>query len=156
MYLALKLVHIAAVVAFLGNIATGLFWHAHAARTRDPRLLHHAMDGIIRSDKWITLPGVVLIIVSGVLAAGQARLPLLRTPWIAWSLALFSLSGLVYGVMLVPLQVRLREMARQGLQGGTFDYPRYHALAVRWDLWGLVSLLAPVIAMVLMVLKPGS
>ncbi len=156
MYLALKLVHIAAVIAFLGNIATGLFWHAHAARTRDPRLLHHAMDGIIRSDKWITLPGVVLIVTSGILAAIQAELPLLRTPWIAWSLALFTLSGLVYGVMLVPLQVRLRAMARQGVQGAAFDYPSYHALAVRWDRWGLVSLLAPVAAMVLMVLKPGS
>lgn len=156
MYLVLKLVHVAAVIAFLGNIATGLFWHAHAARTRDPRFLHHAMDGIIRSDRWITLPSVVLIVVSGVLAAIQAQLPLLRTPWIAWSLALFTLSGLLYGVMLVPLQLQLRAMAREGLQGGAFDYPRYHALAVRWDLWGLVSLLAPVLAMVLMVLKPGS
>jgi uncharacterized membrane protein len=156
MYLTLKLVHIAAVIAFLGNIATGLFWHAHAARTRDPRLLHHAMDGIIRSDKWITLPGVALIIASGVLAAIHAQLPLLRTPWITWSLALFTFSGIIYGVMLVPLQLQLRAMAREGLLGGTFDYPRYHALAIRWDLWGLVSLLAPVIAMVLMVLKPGS
>lgn len=153
MYLALKLVHIAAVVAFLGNIATGLFWHAHAARTRDPRLLHHAMDGIIRSDKWITLPGVVLITVTGVLAAMHAGLPLLHTPWIAWSLALFTLSGLIYGVFLVPLQLQLRTLARNGVQG-TFDYPRYRALALRWDLWGLVSLLAPLIAMVLMVLKP--
>jgi uncharacterized membrane protein len=156
MYLVLKLVHIAAVVAFLGNIATGLFWHAHAARTRDPRLLHHAMDGIIRSDQWITLPGVALIVLTGVIMAMNAGLPLLGTPWIAWSLALFSLSGLVYGVFLVPLQVRLRALAREGLQSGTFDYPRYHALALRWDLWGLVSLAAPLAAMVLMVLKPGS
>lgn len=156
MYLALKLVHIAAVVAFLGNIAIGLFWHAHAARTRDPRLLHHAMDGIIRSDRWITLPGVALIIVTGVLAAANAGLPLLGTPWIAWSLVLFSLSGLTYGVFLVPLQVRLRTLAREGLQGGSFDYPHYHALARRWDLWGLASLAAPLVAMALMVLKPGS
>lgn len=156
MYLTLKLIHVAAVVAFLGNIATGLFWHAHAARTRDPRMLHHAMDGIIRSDRWFTLPGVALIIVTGVLAAMNAGLPLLGTPWIAWSLLLFSLSGLIYGVFLVPLQVRLRTLAREGLQSGSFDYPRYHALARRWDLWGLVSLAAPLAAMVLMVLKPGS
>lgn len=155
MYLALKLVHIAAVVAFLGNIATGIFWHAHAVRTRDPRLLHHAMDGIIRSDRWITLPGVVLITLSGMLAAIQAGLPLLGTPWIAWSLALFSFSGLLYGVCLVPLQTRLRALARTGVQG-TFDYPRYHALARRWELWGLLALLAPVAAMVLMVFKPGA
>ena len=36
MYLALKLLHIVAVILFLGNITTGLFWHAHAARTKQP------------------------------------------------------------------------------------------------------------------------
>ena len=51
MYLALKLLHVVAVIVFLGNITTGLFWHAHAARTRDPKLLAHTMDGIIRSDR---------------------------------------------------------------------------------------------------------
>src|SRR5881628_593152 len=49
MYLALKVLHVMGVVAFLGNITTGLFWHAHAARTRDPKLLFHSMDGIQRS-----------------------------------------------------------------------------------------------------------
>lgn len=38
MYPLLKLLHVIAVIAFLGNITTGLFWHAHAARTRDPKL----------------------------------------------------------------------------------------------------------------------
>ena len=53
MYLVLKLLHVAAVIAFLGNITTGLFWHRHAARTRDPKLLAFTMGGIIRSDRKI-------------------------------------------------------------------------------------------------------
>jgi uncharacterized membrane protein len=59
MYLLIKLLHITAVIAFIGNIAAGRFWHAHAARTRDPKLLAHTMDGIIRSDRLFTVPGVV-------------------------------------------------------------------------------------------------
>jgi hypothetical protein len=55
-YLAFKLPHVAGVAAFLGIIATGLFWHAHAAATRDPKLLHHTMEGIIRSDRLFTDP----------------------------------------------------------------------------------------------------
>lgn len=39
MYLFIKLLHILAVIAFVGNLTTGLFWHAHAVRTRAPRLL---------------------------------------------------------------------------------------------------------------------
>ena len=154
MYLVLKLLHIASVVAFLGNIVTGLFWHAHASRTRDPRILHHAMDGIIRSDRWFTLPGVVLIIVTGVLTAMKGGYPLLRTPWIAWSLALFTISGVIYGVWLAPLQVKMRALARDGLQSGAFDHSRYAALTRQWDAWGLAALLTPLAAMVLMVLKP--
>ena len=66
MYLPMKLLHIVAVIAFLGNIATGLFWHIHAARTRDPRLLAHTVDGIIRSDRLFTIPGVAVIITTGI------------------------------------------------------------------------------------------
>jgi uncharacterized membrane protein len=154
MYLFLKLLHIASVVAFLGNITTGLFWHAHAVRTRDPRILHHAMDGIIRSDRWFTLPGVLLIVITGVLTAMKGGYPLLGTPWIAWSLALFTVSGIIYGVKLAPLQVKMRALAREGLVAGTFDHSKYESLTRRWDGWGLASLLTPLAAMVLMVLKP--
>jgi uncharacterized membrane protein len=153
MYLALKLLHVSAVVMFLGNIVTGLFWHAHAARTRDPRLLHHAMDGIIRSDRWFTNPAAATIAVSGVLLALDAHLPILRTRWIAIGLALFILSGLVFATRVTPLQRQLRTLARAGLEG-TFDHPRYEALARRWELWGGIALLLPLIALALMVLKP--
>ncbi len=156
MYLVLKLVHITAVILFLGNIITGLFWHAHAARTGDPRLLHHVMDGIIRSDRWFTLPGVVIIVVTGVLNALHAQLPLLGTPWIAWSLALLSVSGIVYGARVAPLQQQMRTLARVGVQSGEFDARGYHALARRWEWWGAAALLTPLAVLILMVLKPGS
>jgi len=154
MYLAFKLVHILSVVMFLGNITTGLFWHAHAARTRDPRLLFHAMDGIIRSDRWFTLPGVLSIIVTGVLLAMLGGYPLLRTPWITISLVLFSVSGVLFGVRVAPLQQQLRALAQRGIDG-TFDHAAYAALTRRWEAWGLAALLTPLLAMALMVFKPG-
>lgn len=154
MYLWLKLVHVAAVIAFLGNITTGLFWYAHAARTRDPRLLAHAMDGIIRSDRLFTIPGVVVIIASGLAAAIAGGHPILGTPWILWSLVLFGVSGLVFVLRVAPLQVRLRVLARAGAERGAFDWDGYHRVARAWEAWGLVALLTPVAALVLMVLKP--
>jgi uncharacterized membrane protein len=153
-FLLLKLLHIAAVIAFLGNITTGLFWHAHAAHTRDPRLLAHTMAGIIRSDRWFTLPGVAVIITSGVAAAMSAGFPILGTPWILWSLVLFSISGLTFVLRVAPLQVQLRDLAQAGAAAGSFDWTRYHALARTWEMWGAVALLTPLAAMVLMVLKP--
>ncbi|HXS82452.1 MAG TPA: DUF2269 family protein [Methylomirabilota bacterium] len=154
MYLVLKLLHVGAVVMFLGNITTGLFWHRHAARTRDPRLLHHAMDGILRSDRWFTNPAAATIAITGVLAAIVGHLPILRTRWIAGGLALFIVSGLVFVLRVTPLQKQLRALAHAGLTSGAFDHARYDALARRWELWGAVALLLPFAAFVLMILKP--
>lgn len=155
MYLVLKLLHIASVIAFLGNITTGLFWHAHAARTRDPAILAHTMSGIIRSDRWFTTPGVVGILATGVFAASQAGWPLLRTGWIAWSLILFGISGLLFMFRVAPMQRQLRDLAAGGLEAGNFDYARYRKLAVVWELWGVAALATPLAALVLMVLKPA-
>ena len=155
MYLCLKLLHILAVVAFLGNIVTGVFWHRHAARTRDPRLLAHTMEGIDRSDRIFTIPGVLVIVASGMLAAIYGNWPILRTGWIFWTLVLFSISGLVFMLRLVPLQRRLRLMAQDGARSNAFDYDAYHALSRQWEGWGAVALLTPLAGLALMVLKPS-
>ena len=154
MYLVLKLVHLSAVIAFLGNITTGLFWHRHAVRTRDPKLLAHTMDGIIRSDRLFTIPGVIVITSAGIAAAIAGGLPLLHTKWIVWTLILFTISGVAFTVFLVPLQRQLHAMAREGAESDSFDFGRYHALARRWELWGAIALGAPLVGLVLMVLKP--
>ena len=41
MYALLKFVHVLAVILFLGNVITGLFWKAHADRTKDPKIIGH-------------------------------------------------------------------------------------------------------------------
>jgi uncharacterized membrane protein len=150
MYLWLKLLHIAAVVMFLGNITTGLFWHRHAARTRDAKLLAHTMDGIIRSDRLFTVPGVFAIILAGVATAMVGRLPLLRTPWILWSLILFAIAGVVFVARVAPLQQRMLRLARSE----SFSWEAYERLTRSWELWGAIALLTPIAALVLMVLKP--
>ena len=155
MYLPMKLLHIVAVIAFLGNIATGLFWHLHAARTRDARLLAHTMDGIIKSDRLFTIPGVVVIVATGILAAVAGGLPLLRTGWILWTLVLFTLSGLIFMAFVGPLQRRLLALAQAGAGMGGFDYEGYAKVARRWEFWGAAALLTPSAGLVLMVLKPA-
>jgi uncharacterized membrane protein len=155
MYLWLKVLHVIAVLMFLGNIVTGVFWHKHALRTRDPRLIAHTMDGVIRSDRLFTMPGVILIIASGVGAAVLGGYPLLRTGWILWSLVLFGISGAVFMARLAPLQRRMRDFAQAGAAGGNFDLAAYERLSKQWDFWGAVATLAPLGALALMVLKPA-
>ncbi len=153
-YLFLKLLHIASVVIFLGNIITGLFWARHAHNSRDFVLISATFDGIIRSDRRFTGPGVVGILVTGVAAAIIAKLPILGTSWILWSIILFSISGLVFGICIAPLQRKILDIARKA---DTTDqaWKTYVENYRRWELWGLVALITPVAALVIMVLKPA-
>jgi uncharacterized membrane protein len=152
MYLLLKLIHVVAVILFLGNIITGLFWKAHADRTKDLRFIAHTMDGIIRADRWFTIPGVVLITAAGFLAAIQARMPLIGTGWILWSIIAFSASGIAFAWKVAPLQKQLFNLTN-GADGAAFDWAAYRAKSLAWELWGLFATLTPVAAVVMMVLK---
>jgi uncharacterized membrane protein len=150
MYLILKSLHVLGVALFLGNIITGVFWRFHAERSGDPKYIGLTFEGITRSDRFFTIPGVLLIILSGVWAAYEGGLPLLRTGWILWSLILFAISGAIFGIWLGPLQREIAALAR----ADSFDWSKFHPLVRRWDFWGVLATLAPVIALALMVLKP--
>ncbi|MGH7612535.1 MAG: DUF2269 family protein [Gemmatimonadales bacterium] len=154
MYLALKLLHVAAVVLFLGNITTGLFWKAHGDRSRNPAIIAHTLDGIIRSDRLFTIPGVVVILVGGVAAAVVGGLPLLRTGWIVVSIVLFVVSGLAFVLRVAPLQQQLLGLAQATGEPSRFDWDGYRKLSRAWKFWGEVALLTPIAAFVIMVLKP--
>jgi uncharacterized membrane protein len=116
----------------------------------------HTLDGIIRSDRWFTIPGVLLIVLFGFGAAGIAGLPIFATRWIWQSLVLFIISGVAFMAQVAPLQVRLRALALEGARGGSWDQAGYRQLSRRWEFWGAVAVLTPLLALVLMVTKPGS
>jgi uncharacterized membrane protein len=152
-YFVLKSLHIIAVVVFLGNVITGVFWKAHGDRAGTLAARAQALDGVIRSDRWFTLPGVLIIIVTGVLLAMTLQLPLLSTRWIAWSLVLFGISGVVFSARVGPLQKKLLANVQAGM-GGQWNEAEYRAMSRAWELWGWVATGTPLIALVLMVFKP--
>jgi uncharacterized membrane protein len=147
-YALYKLVHVIAVVLFLGNTTLGLFWVAHAEKTRDPRIIGHAMQGIIRADRWFTAPGVVLIIAGGVAAAIAGGLKLLSIGWIVGSILMFSLSGVVFGFALAPLQRQIVSIAKSNS-----DPQALQRLLRRWHVYGWLALLPLWLAVAMMTLK---
>ncbi|HET9861999.1 MAG TPA: DUF2269 family protein [Steroidobacteraceae bacterium] len=153
-YLVLKSLHVLSVVLFLGNIITGVFWKFHADRGGELRGRELAIAGIIRSDRWFTMPGVMVIIVTGLWMAIGAHMSLLRTTWILWGIILFGISGVCFGAFVGPLQKKLLANVRAGIAGG-WDQAEYRRLSRRWEIWGGIATLAPVIALFLMVMKPA-
>ena len=152
-YLVLKLVHVVAVVAFLGNISTGLFWKAIADRSGKSEIVAHTLRGIILSDRLITIPSIIVILIAGFGAASIGGWTILGTGWILWSLILFIIAGIAF----VPVSRAQRELADLAESGGPgfVASVAYRRLSHRWELWGGIALLAPLLAVVLMVLKPA-
>jgi uncharacterized membrane protein len=149
---AWKLLHLAAVVIFLGNIIVGVFWAWRAHQTRDLRLIASTFDGIIRSDRWFTVPGVIGIVVGGLGAAVAGQLSILGTGWIVWSILLFVLSGLAFGV-LGPLQRKIAAVTNADDSSTVWE--TYDALYRKWSIWGAFALATPAVAFVIMVIKPS-
>ena len=154
MYIILKILHVTAVVIFLGNLVTGILWKLHGDQTENPVIIRHTIAGLIRADRWFTIPGVVLILLGGFGAAIVGGLPLLRTHWILLGIILFTVSGIAYMARVVPLQQQMLRVARSGVESGKLDWDKYRALSRSWNVWGTIALLTPVLAMIAMIAKP--
>ena len=152
-YIFYKLIHVFAVIIFLGNIITGLYWMHIAVKTKDLQIISHTMKGIIKADRYFTIPGVVIITAFGIMAAISAHLPIIGTGWIFWSIILFSLSGLAFSLKVAPLQKKIYNLTSNKNDSSDFDWKIFDRIYLEWDIWGLFALITPIIAFVMMLLK---
>jgi len=154
MYLVLKLVHVLAVIVFLGNIIVGIFWKTIADRTRDPRVIAHTIKGILRADQLFTIPAIIVLLIAAFAMTGIAHLSILGTGWILWSLILFIISGTAFGPV-ARAQRRLLGIAHAALTSGVMDWTDYDRVTRVWNIAGMIALIAPLIAVAFMVTKPA-
>lgn len=155
LYSLLKSLHVVSVILFVGNIIVGVFWKAHADRLGELRARAQALDGIIKADAVFTMPGVILIVVTGVWLSFEGEIHMLRTDWILWSIILFAISGAAFMARVGPLQKKLLVNVRAGI-GGQWNEAEYDRLSRGWQVWGTIATLAPLVAVFLMVFKPDS
>ena len=153
MYLATKVIHVLAVVAFLGNISTGVFWKAIADRNGRREVIAHTLRGIILADRIITVPAIIVILAAGFATAGIGHFGILSTGWILWALVLFIISGIAF-IPISRAQVALASLAETSASSPLTEDPTYRKLSQQWAFYGTIGLLAPIIALVLMVVKP--
>lgn len=148
-----KLIHLAAVVIFLGNIITGLFWMRFAVNTQDLNIIRFTIRSIIQLDRYITIPGVVVITAAGIIAALAGHFPILGTGWILWSIIVFIISGVVFIVRVAPLQKRIYNLTLDKDLLPASERTQLMKLTYQWDIWGIIAILTPMAAFVMMTLK---
>ena len=152
-YLVLKSLHIAGVVVFLGNIVVTGWWKAQADRTRNPSVIAFAQRQVTLTDYVFTAGGAALLAGAGIANAALHHMDYRHVYWLAWGYWLFVFSGLIWVMVLIPIQMRQAKMARAFASGGVIP-DRYWRLGRLWLFFGILATLVPFAAIYWMVFKP--
>ncbi len=146
-----KFLHITGVAFLMGNITVTAIWKYFADRDNRPEVLSFAQKLVTYTDWSMTVWGVILLMGSGYYMAIYARYPLIEG-WLLWSQIFFVMAGLIWLLILVPIQVKQAKLAKSFDGEDVGD--TYRALSRRWIIWGLISTVPLLAATWLMVAKP--
>ena len=143
-----KIVHVLSACLFLGNVVVSGTWAALAERTRNYEVIAFSNRLVLVTDLLFTLTGAILVVLTGSMMAhryGGAS----SQGWIAWSYALFTLSGLIWALVLVPIQLRQRTLLRRD-RAITAEYLRLSRI---WQFSGAIATIVPLPILYLMITK---
>lgn len=144
----LKTIHVLSACLFLGNVIVSGTWAAMAERTRDHRIIQFSNRLVLITDLLFTLTGALGVIITGSMMA-QAYGGSSSHGWISWSYLLFGLSGLIWLLVLFPIQLKQRLLLRRH-DHITSEYLR---LSKVWQICGAVATALPLPIIYLMINK---
>lgn len=152
-HLALVLLHIFGAIIFLGNLIVSAIWMANAKRTRSADVLYFAARTVMRADLFLTLPGILLVLITGIFATLRWG-GFGHVPWAELGLALFMLAGILWGAVLLRLQKQMIAIAREAVELKIGLSERFFQVYRKWMMWGGIVTLLPLAVLYLMVFKP--
>ncbi len=144
----LKTVHVLCACLFLGNVIVSGTWAALAERTRNHDIIKFSNHLVLVTDLLFTLTGALGVVFTGhLMAANYGGVE--AHAWISWSYALFGLSGLIWALVLVPIQLKQRSL----LSKTTTITREYLQWSKVWQISGAIATLLPLPILYLMVTK---
>ena len=145
-----KVLHVLSACLFLGNVVVSGTWAFLAERTRNFEVISFSNRLVLITDVMFTLTGALLVVYTGSLMAHRYEgASAASQAWITWSYMLFGLSGLIWALVLVPIQLRQRVLLKQ-FQTIT---PEYLKLSRIWQISGAVATIVPLPIVYLMIVK---
>ncbi|XEC94234.1 DUF2269 family protein [Paenibacillus tarimensis] len=144
--------HLIGVVIFLGNIITAAFWKVRADLEKNPAVIHSAVKNVMLADIVFTLPGLILIIVSGIVMAVRAEMPMSGLNWLTISFILFAVTGIIWLAFLLPLQRAMIRYSGESVESGNISRA-YRQASRNWAIFGIAATLLPIVILYLMISK---
>jgi uncharacterized membrane protein len=145
--------HVLGVVIFLGNIIVTAVWKALGDRTGNPAVVAYAQRLVTITDFAFTALGAALIAATGPMMA-QRFGGVGAASWLTWGMGLFGASGVIWVVILIPVQIAQARMARRFATEREIPQ-RYRQLFTVSNVAGAVATLLPLFNLYFMVFKPG-
>ena len=93
----------------------------------------------------------MLILIGGFGMVRFAGLDIASTPWLQHGLALFGISGLIWVLILIPIEYWKLRMANDFASGGFPE--RFWRLNRWWIIWDIVATVLPLLNIYVMVAK---
>jgi uncharacterized membrane protein len=151
-YLWLKSIHLFGVILFLGNIIVTGWWKNMADLTRNPQIVAFAQKQVTVTDWIFTAGGVVILLAAGMINVAIHGLSY-SSKWLGWGMLLFVLAGIIWAVILIPTQIKQAKMAEVFAETGDIT-DGYWSLCKRWNIWGAIAVILPLINIYWMTFKP--
>ena len=121
-----------------------------AERTRNFEIISFSNRLVLITDMLFTLTGALLVVYTGSLMSHRYdAAPVASQAWITWSYMLFGLSGLIWALVLVPIQLRQRQL----LSRHQAITPEYLKLSRIWQISGAIATIVPLPIVYLMIVK---
>lgn len=152
-YLWLKVLHIFGVMLFLGNIIVTGWWKNMADLTKNPQIIAFAQRQVTLTDFVFTAGGVAILLIAGALNVWLHDVSL-SSKWLVLGFAFFIGSGLIWALVLIPVQIKQANIAKEFEQSSVIPevYWRYCRI---WNIFGVLATLLPLINLYFMVFKPN-
>lgn len=146
----LKVVHLVCACLFVGNVIVSGVWAFLAERTRQHAIIQFSNRMVLITDVLFTLLGSLGVVWTGHTMAehwGDSANP----AWIQWSYYLLMLSGLIWLLVLVPIQLKQRALLRDT----DIVCEAYWRLSRLWQIAGAMATVLTFPIVYFMVTKTG-
>jgi uncharacterized membrane protein len=146
MYEFFKALHIFGLILMAGNVTVTAFWKVFADRTCKTQIIGFAQWLVTVTDFTFTLTGGFLMVIGGYGAALVGGIPLFETPWLVLGQIMLLVSGGIWLLILVPIQIRQARYARDFAIIGDVIPPRQRGRYQGYmaSMWGIASIAGPV------------
>jgi uncharacterized membrane protein len=152
-YYGLKTIHVVSATVLFGTGLGTAFFKWIVDRSGNVAAIRVVSERVVLADWLFTSPAVIVQAVTGFALAGIVGYPLTHG-WVAYGIALYVIAGMCW-IPVVVLQIRMRDLAQRADRAGTPLEERYWRYARAWFWLGVPAFIAVVLAIGVMIVKPG-